>query len=66
MKEKLTPMERRVVAAMRTATSEKDAARKLGLSPHTVHAYLRSARAKRNVRTTRALVVQDANTHKEA
>lgn len=63
MTEPLTPAEQRVVDAMRTAESEQDAADRLGLSRHTIHAYLRSARAKRNVRTTRALVAEVANTH---
>jgi DNA-binding CsgD family transcriptional regulator len=61
--EPLTPREQAVAEAMRTARSEADAAHRLGLSPHTVHAYLRSARAKRNVRTTRALVASLASTH---
>lgn len=51
---------------MRTARSEAEAARRLKLSPHTVHAYLRSAREKRNVRTTRALVALEATTHEQA
>lgn len=63
MNEPLTPQEVRAVEAMRTARSEKDAARTLGLSPHTIHAYLRSARAKRNARTTRALVADWVSTH---
>ena len=66
MTELLTPAEERVVDAMRTADSEAEAAERLGLSRHTVHAYLRSARAKRNVRTTRALVVESARTHEQA
>lgn len=52
----LTPQEQRAVDAMRTARTEADAAVMLGLAPATVHNYLRSARSKRNVRTTRALV----------
>lgn len=55
-----------MVEAMRTAGSEAEAGRMLGLSPHTVHAYLRSARAKRNVRTTRALVAELVATHEQA
>lgn len=66
MTEALTPQERRVVEAMRTARSEAEAADRLGLSPHTVHAYLRSARDKRNVRTTRALVALTGSTHDQA
>jgi DNA-binding CsgD family transcriptional regulator len=64
--EPLTTGEQRVVDAMRTAANEADAAERLGLSRHTVHAYLRSARAKRNVRTTRALVAESARTHEQA
>lgn len=66
MTETLTPQEQAVADAMRTATSEADAGVLLGLSKHTVHAYLRSARAKLNVRTTRALVASLGATHKEA
>lgn len=66
MTESLTAAERRVVDAMRTADSEAEAAERLGLSRHTVHAYLRSARSKRNVRTTRALVASEASTHDQA
>ena len=66
MTEPLTAQESRVVDVMRTAASEADAAKRLGLSPHTVHAYLRSARAKRNVRTTRALIAEVASTHEQA
>lgn len=66
MTDPLTPSERRVAEAMRTARTEADAADRLGLSPHTVHAYLRSARAKRNVRSTRALVAALADTHDQA
>ena len=66
MTEPLTSQEQRVVETMRTARSEADAARLLGLSPHTIHAYLRSARSKRNVRTTRALVADLAATHEQA
>ena len=66
MTEALTVQERRVVDAMRTAESEREAARRLGLSRHTVHAYLRSARSKRNVRTTRALVAESLTTHEQA
>lgn len=64
--EALTPSEQRVVDAMRTATSEAEAAKRLGLSHHTVHNYLRSARAKRNVRTTRALVAAASTRHEQA
>lgn len=63
--DELSPAEQRVVDEMRTAASEAEAAERLGLSPHTVHAYLRSARAKRNVRTTRALVAATATTHEQ-
>lgn len=66
MTEALTPQEERVVAAMVTARTEADAGRRLGLSPHTVHAYLGSARRKRNVRTTRALVADFVSTHEQA
>lgn len=66
MTEPLTSQERAVVDAMRTARTEAEAAERLGLKPSTVHAYLRSARDKRNVRTTRALVVDFASTHKQA
>lgn len=59
MTEPLTIQELRVIEAMRTAASEAEAAERLGLSRHTVHNYLRSARAKRNVRTTRALVASE-------
>lgn len=65
MTEPLTSQEQRVVDAMRTARSEAEAADRLGLSPHTVHAYLRSARSKRNVRTTRALVALSLTTHEQ-
>lgn len=64
--EPLTTAERRVVEAMRTASSEQEAADRLGLSRHTVHSYLRSARSKRNVRTTRALVAEHVATHEQA
>ena len=66
MTESLTSQEERVVRAMQTARNEAEAARQLSLSPHTVHNYLRSARAKRNVRTTRALVVELASRHDQA
>lgn len=66
MTDTLSAAERRVADAMRTARTEADAADQLGLSPHTVHAYLRSARAKRNVRSTRALVASLADTHEQA
>lgn len=66
MTEPLTAQELRVAEAMRTARTEAIAAARLGLSRHTVHAYLRSARAKLNVRTTRALVAKLASTHKQA
>ena len=66
MTEGLTGQEQAVVEAMRTAASEADAAAQLGLSPHMVHNYLRSARAKRNVRTTRALVASLASRHEQA
>lgn len=52
----LTPAELRVLEAMRTADSERDAARRLGLSPHTVDAHLRSARRKLGVRSTRQVL----------
>lgn len=59
----LTPAELRVLEAMRTADNdsgqyptEREAARKLGLSPHTVDAHLRSARRKLGVRTTRQVL----------
>lgn len=52
----LTPAELRVLEAMRTADNERDAARRLGLSPHTVDAHLRSARRKLGVRSTRQVL----------
>lgn len=66
MTESLTAQEQRVVDAMRTARSEAEAGGRLGLSRHTVHNYLRSARAKRNVRTTRALVAISETRHDQA
>ena len=66
MSEPLTAAERRVVNAMLTAASEAEAAERLNLSRHTVHNYLRSARSKRNVRTTRALVALEASRHEQA
>lgn len=66
MTDQLTAQERRVIDAMRTARSEADAAARLGLSPHTVHNYLRSARSKRNVCTTRALVASLDGRHDQA
>ena len=66
MSELLTVQEQRVVDAMRTARSEAEAGARLGLSRHTIHNYLRSARAKRNVRTTRALVVLSETRHEQA
>lgn len=66
MTEALTLQEQRVVDAMRTARNEAEAGSRLGLSPHTVHAYLRSARSKRNVRTTRALVALSPSRHDQA
>lgn len=65
MTEPLTAQEQRVVDVMRYAVTEAEAARRLHLSPHTVHAYLRSARSKRNVRTTRALVALPRSTHEQ-
>jgi DNA-binding CsgD family transcriptional regulator len=56
----LTAAELRVVRAMRVATSEADAARRLNLSPHTVKAHLRNARSRLGVKTTRELVVRVA------
>lgn len=50
---RLTPAELRVLEAMRTADNERDAARRLGLSPWTVANHLRNVRAKCGVRTTR-------------
>ena len=58
MTERLTDGERRVVEAMRDADSEAAAAVILGLSRHTVHGYLRNARSKCGVRTTRQLLVK--------
>lgn len=66
MTDSLTTAEQRVVDAMRTAKNEAEAAITLGLSPHTVHNYLRSARSKRNVRTTRALVALVESRHEQA
>lgn len=66
MTEALTSQERRVVDAMRSARTEEAAAAALGLSRHTVHNYLRSARAKLNVRTTRALVATVGTRHDQA
>jgi hypothetical protein len=54
--EPLTPAELRVIEEMRTARNEAEAASRLGWTYYQVHECLRSARAKRNVRTTRALV----------
>lgn len=56
MTEPLTAGERRVLEAMRFAASEAEAARILGLSRHTVHNYLRNARSKLDVRTTRQAI----------
>ena len=61
--EPLTPQEQRVVDVMREATSEADAAERLGWPRGRVHECLRSARDKRNVRTTRALVALEAVAH---
>ena len=66
MTEPLTAQEQRVVDAMRTARSEAEAGDRLGLSRHTVHNYLRSARSKWNVRTTRALVASLDSRHEQA
>lgn len=66
MTEPLTPQEERVIDAMRTARTEAEAAEVLGWNRHTVHAYLRSARGKRNVRTTRALVADFISVHEQA
>ena len=52
----LTPAELRVLEAMRTADSERDAARRLGLSPHTVDAHLANARRKFGVHSTRRVL----------
>lgn len=53
-----TPAERRVIEVMRSARSEADAARRLKISVHTVHAHLRNARSRCGARTTRELVVK--------
>jgi hypothetical protein len=63
MSEILTPAEQLVVDVMREARSEADAAERLGWPRGRVHECLRSARDKRNVRTTRALVALEAITH---
>ena len=56
----LTPAERRVIEAMREADTEEDAARRLGISRHTVHNHLANARSRLGVRTTRQLIVRVA------
>lgn len=53
----LTPAELRVLEAMRTADNERDAARKLGLSPHTVHRHVSSIRSKLAVHSMRQAVL---------
>lgn len=54
---RLTPGELRVIGAMKTARNEADAARRLGISVHTVHAHLRNARSRFGARSTRELLV---------
>lgn len=54
----LTVSERRVLDVMRSARSEADAARRLSVSPHTVHAHLRNARSRYGARTTRELLAK--------
>lgn len=58
MIERLTPAERRTLDVMRTAESEEDAARLMGVSRHTVHSYLRNVRSKLGVRTTRQAITK--------
>ena len=50
--EPLTIREQQCVDAVRRAGNEKDAAKQLGISPHTVHEHLRKARQKRDVTRT--------------
>lgn len=52
----LTEAELRVIDAMLEARTEAEAATRLGLSPHTVHAHLRNARSRLGVRTTAQLM----------
>lgn len=54
----LTPQERRCLLEMASARTIDHAARRLGLSPHTVRAYLRNARSRLGVRTTREALVK--------
>lgn len=54
----LTMAERRVLAVMATADNEADCAVLLNLSPHTVHAYLRNARSRLGVKTTRQAIAK--------
>jgi DNA-directed RNA polymerase specialized sigma24 family protein len=63
MSEPLTAAEQIVVEAMRDDVSEAEAAQRLGWPRGRVHECLRSARDKRNVRTTRALVALEAIAH---
>lgn len=53
----LTAAELRVLDAMRDADTEAAAAATLELSPHTVHAYLRSVRSKMDVHSTRQAIL---------
>lgn len=61
-----TPAELRVIDVMRTARSEREAAIRLGLSVHTVHAHLRNARSRFGAKTTRELLVAAVSSHVHA
>lgn len=54
----LTKAEIRVIKTMRTARSEADAAKKLGVSVWTIHGHLRNARSRLGAKTTRELVAK--------
>lgn len=54
----LTEAELRVIDAMKVARSEAEAAARLGISRHTVHAHLRNARSRLGVQTTRQLIAR--------
>jgi DNA-binding CsgD family transcriptional regulator len=54
----LSPAELRVIEAMRDADNEEDAARRLGLSRHTVRGHLANARSRLGVRSTRQLLTR--------
>ena len=52
----VTSAELRVIEAMRECDTEAEAARRLGLSRHTVHSHLANARSRLGVRSTRRLL----------